>query len=85
MESARFDGLIRNFAQIRSRRHIEVCPLTEGYLEKIELKEGQAVKEGEVLFKILPTLSPFSPMLVIGRSNRRFDPEPSGWFTNPHR
>jgi membrane fusion protein (multidrug efflux system) len=42
--------------QIRSRRHIEVCPLTEGYLEKIELKEGQAVKEGDELFKILPTL-----------------------------
>lgn len=42
--------------QIRSKRHIEVCPLTEGYLEKIELKEGQVVKEGDVLFKILPTL-----------------------------
>ncbi|MBX3398151.1 MAG: efflux RND transporter periplasmic adaptor subunit [Gemmataceae bacterium] len=42
--------------QIRSRRHIEVRPLQEGYLEKIELKEGQAVKEGDVLFRILPTL-----------------------------
>lgn len=42
--------------KIQSRRHIEVCPLTEGYLEKIELKEGQAVKEGDELFKILPTL-----------------------------
>jgi membrane fusion protein (multidrug efflux system) len=42
--------------QIRSRRHIEVCPLTEGYLEKIELKEGQAVKEGDELFKILPVV-----------------------------
>lgn len=42
--------------QIRSRRHIEVRPLQEGYLEKIELKEGQLVKEGDVLFQILPTL-----------------------------
>lgn len=42
--------------QIRSRRHIEVCPLTEGYLEKIDLKEGQAVREGDELFRILPTL-----------------------------
>jgi membrane fusion protein (multidrug efflux system) len=42
--------------QIRSGRNIEVQPLQEGYLEKIELKEGQAVKEGDVLFKILPTL-----------------------------
>ena len=42
--------------QIRSRRHIEVKPLQEGYLEKIELKEGQQVKEGDELFKILPTI-----------------------------
>jgi membrane fusion protein (multidrug efflux system) len=46
----------RYVCQIRSRRNIEVCPLTEGYLEKIDLKEGQAVKEGDELFKILPTL-----------------------------
>lgn len=42
--------------QIRSRRRIEVRPLQEGYLEKIDLKEGQAVKEGDVLFTILPTV-----------------------------
>ena len=42
--------------QIHSRRHIEVRALEGGYLEKIEVKEGQAVKEGELMFKILPTL-----------------------------
>jgi membrane fusion protein, multidrug efflux system len=42
--------------QIRSRRHIDVCALEDGYLLPIKLKEGQAVKEGEVLFEINPVL-----------------------------
>ena len=42
--------------QIHSRRHIEVRALESGYLEKVEVKEGQAVKEGDLMFKILPTL-----------------------------
>src|SRR5262245_20323908 len=42
--------------QIHSRRHIEVCALQDGYLEEILVKEGQAVKQGDVMFKILPTL-----------------------------
>lgn len=42
--------------QIRSRRHIEVCALQDGYLEEILVKEGQTVKQGDVMFKILPTL-----------------------------
>ena len=42
--------------QIHSRRHIEVCALEGGYLEAILVKEGQAVKQGELMFKILPTL-----------------------------
>lgn len=42
--------------QIRSQRNIEVRALEGGYLEEIHVKEGQAVKQGEVLFKILPTL-----------------------------
>jgi len=42
--------------QIHSWRHIEVCALEGGYLEKISIKEGQSVKEGDLLFKILPTL-----------------------------
>ena len=42
--------------QIRSQRNIEVRALQEGYLERIPVKEGQAVKAGEVLFKIVPVL-----------------------------
>lgn len=42
--------------QIRSRRHIEVRALDGGYLQKVEVKEGQAVNEGDLMFKILPTL-----------------------------
>lgn len=42
--------------QIHSRRHIKVCALENGYLEAISVKEGQAVKEGDVLFSIIPIL-----------------------------
>jgi membrane fusion protein (multidrug efflux system) len=42
--------------QIHSRRHIKVCALANGYLEEIPIKEGQGVKKGAVMFKILPTL-----------------------------
>jgi membrane fusion protein (multidrug efflux system) len=42
--------------QIHSCRHIEVCALEGGYLEAIQVKEGQTVKKGDLLFKILPTL-----------------------------
>ncbi len=42
--------------QIRSQRHIEVRALEGGYLSKIGIKEGQTVKAGDVMFKILPIL-----------------------------
>ncbi len=42
--------------QIHSRRHIEVRALEGGYLSDIPIKEGQAVKQGDLLFKILPSL-----------------------------
>lgn len=42
--------------QIHSHRHIEIRALQEGYLEKITVKEGQFVKAGDVLFKVIPTL-----------------------------
>ncbi len=42
--------------QIRSQRHIEVRALEGGYLDKILVNEGQAVKQGDVMFQILPTL-----------------------------
>jgi membrane fusion protein (multidrug efflux system) len=42
--------------QIHSQRHINVRALQDGYLQEILVKEGQAVKKGEVMFKINPTL-----------------------------
>lgn len=42
--------------QIHSRRHIKVCALEGGYLEEIHVKEGQAVKKGDEMFKIVPIL-----------------------------
>ncbi|WP_442484188.1 efflux RND transporter periplasmic adaptor subunit [Aeoliella sp. SH292] len=42
--------------QIHSCRHIEVKALESGYLESIPMKEGQVVRQGELMFSILPTL-----------------------------
>lgn len=42
--------------QIHSYRHIEVRALESGYLEAIQVKEGQMVKQGESLFKVVTTL-----------------------------
>jgi membrane fusion protein (multidrug efflux system) len=42
--------------QIHSRRHIEVCALQTGYLEAIPVKEGQEVKEKQVMFSVMPIL-----------------------------
>jgi membrane fusion protein (multidrug efflux system) len=42
--------------QIRSRRHIAVRALSAGSLEAIPVREGQAVKKGDVLFKVVATL-----------------------------
>jgi membrane fusion protein, multidrug efflux system len=42
--------------QIRSQRHIEIRALEGGYLDKILVNEGQAVKQGDVMFQILPIL-----------------------------
>jgi membrane fusion protein (multidrug efflux system) len=42
--------------QIHSQRHINVRALEMGYLEAIKVKEGQKVKEGEILFSVIPVL-----------------------------
>src|SRR5262249_17356741 len=42
--------------QIHSCNHIEVRALKEGYLQEICVKEGQAVKKGELMFQIIPIL-----------------------------
>ena len=42
--------------QIHSRRHIDVCAMEDGYLKSIPLKEGQEVKEGDVMFEGLQVI-----------------------------
>src|SRR6185437_8276962 len=42
--------------QIHSRKHINVCALTNGYLQEVHVNEGQAVKQGDLMFQILPVL-----------------------------
>src|SRR5690348_3613658 len=42
--------------QIHSCQHIEVRALERGYLEEISVKEGQAVKKGAPMFRLLPTV-----------------------------
>ncbi len=42
--------------QIHSQRHINVHALDSGYLEAIPVKEGQAVKKGDLMFRIVPIL-----------------------------
>ena len=49
-ETARF------VCQIHSRRHVEVRALERGYLESVKVREGQAVKKGQLLFKLLPVV-----------------------------
>jgi membrane fusion protein (multidrug efflux system) len=46
----------RYVCQIHSRRHIDICALDNGYLNEILVKEGQLVKKGDSMFKILPVL-----------------------------
>ncbi len=40
--------------QIRSCRNIELRAVERGYLQSVFVKEGQVVKEGDPMFKILP-------------------------------
>jgi membrane fusion protein (multidrug efflux system) len=42
--------------QIHSQRHIKVRALEMGYLEAVQIKEGQRVKEGDTLFDVRPIL-----------------------------
>jgi membrane fusion protein (multidrug efflux system) len=43
-------------SQIKSIQHIELRAQERGYLQKIYVDEGQAVKKGQLLFKIMPKL-----------------------------
>ena len=42
--------------QIHSIQHIELRALERGYLQKIYVDEGQFVKEGQLMFQIMPAL-----------------------------
>ncbi len=42
--------------QIRSVQHIELRALEKGYLENIYVDEGQFVKKGQLMFKIMPLI-----------------------------
>jgi membrane fusion protein (multidrug efflux system) len=46
----------RLVCQIHSRQHIDVCALDSGYLDEVKIQEGQAVKKGEMLFRLRPVL-----------------------------
>lgn len=56
--------------QIHSCQHIEVRALEGGYLEQINIKEGQHVKKGDMLFKILPTLFQARMESEVAEANR---------------
>ncbi|TGE25182.1 efflux RND transporter periplasmic adaptor subunit [Hymenobacter aquaticus] len=43
-------------AQVHAFQHIEVRALEKGYLQKIFVDEGQQVKEGQLMFQIMPLL-----------------------------
>ncbi len=43
-------------SQIHASRHIELRALERGYLQEVRVKEGQAVKKGQTLFKLLPVV-----------------------------
>lgn len=42
--------------QIHASRHIELRALERGYLEKIFVDEGQSVRKGQPMFKIMPNV-----------------------------
>jgi membrane fusion protein (multidrug efflux system) len=41
--------------RIHSQRHINIRTLKNGYLKEIKVREGQAVKKGDLMFKIVRT------------------------------
>ena len=42
--------------QIHSQSQIDLCAMENGYLEAISVREGQAVKKGDVMFKTVQTI-----------------------------
>lgn len=49
--------VVRNYVcQIHAIQHIELRALEKGYLENIYVDEGQFVKKGQLMFKIMPLI-----------------------------
>jgi membrane fusion protein (multidrug efflux system) len=46
----------RYVGQIHAQRHIKVRALQKGYLEDVPVKEGQMVKQGDLMFRVKPIL-----------------------------
>jgi membrane fusion protein (multidrug efflux system) len=46
----------RYVCQIHANRYIELRALERGYLQEIKVQEGQAVRKGQLLFKLLPVV-----------------------------
>jgi membrane fusion protein (multidrug efflux system) len=46
----------RYYCRINSGRHIEIRAPADGYLQELAVSEGQAVKQGDLLFKFAPVL-----------------------------
>ena len=46
----------RYVCQIKAQRHINICAPEIGYLNEIIVNEGQAVKKGDLMFKLEPVL-----------------------------
>ena len=47
----------RYVCQIHAQRHINIRALENGFLSEIKVKDGQAVKKGDLMFKIAPNLN----------------------------
>ena len=47
----------RYLCQIHSQRHINVRALENGHLDEIKVREGQAVKKGDLMFLIKPSVN----------------------------
>src|SRR5690606_15269316 len=50
------DAAQRYVSQIHASRHIELRALERGYLQQITVQEGQAVRQGQLLFKLFPVV-----------------------------
>ncbi len=46
----------RYVCQIHSQRHINVQALVSGFVEEIDVKEGQVVKKGDLMFRVASLL-----------------------------